>query len=507
VIGVVHQVTVGLTADMADAFGSQVSTTLAPLLVVVLFGIGTDYIVFLLFRYRERLRAGTGYNEALELAGGVVGKVIASSALTVIGAFAALWAAHLRSLSCLAPGLVVAVALMLVTALTLVPAVFSLLGDKLFWPYGPGGAAKRNPFAAEGRLVGKRHALVGPAVALVMAGLSVAALGYTATYNTLGELPSSTKSLVAYNTLATGFPPGALGPTQVYVSGPRALAPSSLDDLEAKLAGVPGVARVGRPQLSQDGKAALVSVVLRDDPYSNQALDVVEDQLRPAVTGSVPRDSVLVGGVTATSVDVRHQLGSDTRHVFPLAGLIILLILGLLLTSALAPLNLLVVVALAFAATLGAAVLVFLDGLGRSGVDFSLPIVLYLFVVAIGTDYNILISSRLREEHHNGLSPAEAARVAISNDGPTVAAAGVILAPTFSSLMLAGITNLVELGFGVAAGVVIAAFVMAPLLVPNLSALEGRPFWWPGPKKQAAGTLALVSLPADVQPLARRRPA
>jgi RND superfamily putative drug exporter len=137
-------------------------------------------------------------------------------------------------------------------------------------------------------------------------------------------------------------------------------------------------------------------------------------------------------------------------------------------------------VALAFAATLGAVVLVFLHGLGYSGIDFTIPMVLYLFVVAIGTDYNILLASRLREEFHNGFSARESARIAIANDAPTVAAAGIILALTFASLMLAGIANLTELGFGVAVGIIIAAFGMAPVLVPGLSALEGHGFWWPG---------------------------
>ncbi len=130
--------------------------------------------------------------------------------------------------------------------------------------------------------------------------------------------------------------------------------------------------------------------------------------------------------------------------------------------------------ALTFVATLGAVVLLFLHGLGYDGIDFSIPIVLYLFVVAIGTDYNILLASRLREEFRNGYAPRDAARIAVANDAPTVAAAGLILALTFASLTLTGLANLAELGFGVAIGVAIAAFAMAPMLVPSLSALEGR---------------------------------
>jgi RND superfamily putative drug exporter len=479
VIGIVHAFTTGLTADLAKAFGFQVSNTLDSLLVVVLFGIGTDYIVFLLFRYRERLRAGVEPKEALTFSCTVVGKVIASSALTVIGAFAALFLAKLGSLNTLAPGLIVAVASMLVTALTLVPAVFSLLGRHLFMPFGWGTAPRTNPFAKEGNLVARRPGLVAGVLAMVLVAVALGSIGYRPTYNTLSELPSSTPSQVAYNTLATGFPSGALSPTQVYVVGNQALSSSSLSTLTTKLSETPGVAQVAPPQLSSTGTAALVNVILKDDPYSNAALDTVQNSVRPAVQNTVPGEQVLVGGQTATFVDIRQQLKADTRLVIPVAFAIIAVILAMLLEALVAPLNLLVCVALAFAATLGAAALVFLHWLGYDGMDFTLPIVLYLFVVAIGTDYNILLASRLREEFQNGFAPRESARLAISNDAPTVAAAGIILALTFASLMLAGIASLTELGFGVAIGIIIAAFGMAPLLVPSLSAVEGRLFWWP----------------------------
>jgi RND superfamily putative drug exporter len=117
--------------------------------------------------------------------------------------------------------------------------------------------------------------------------------------------------------------------------------------------------------------------------------------------------------------------------------------------------------------------------LGYSGIDFANPIVLYLFVIAIGTDYNILMSDRLREEFQRGRSPRESVRTAITHGAPAVWAAGVILAGTFASLLISGIANLVELGFGVAIGILIAAFLLAPVLVPSISQLQGRSFWWP----------------------------
>ncbi|MBV9800370.1 MAG: MMPL family transporter [Solirubrobacterales bacterium] len=479
VIGIVHSAAVGITADLASLFGFQVSNSVAPILVVVLFGVGTDYIVFLLFRYRERLRHGASHHDALRFASSKVGVVIASSALTVIGAFAALLLAKLGSLQTLAPALIVAVASMLLTGLTLVPALFILLGSRLFWPLGPGQPAQNSVFAKEGRFVARHPGLLAGCLAIVLGGLTAAASGYSPTYNTLSELPASTASQVAYNTLASAFPAGSLSPTQVYTTSSKPLAQSDLQTLSTNLSKAKGVAQVAPPTLSSDNKAALTTVILKDDPYSNQALDNVKGPVRNAAHSSAPADQVLVGGQTSTFVDIRAQLRADTKLVFPVAVGIILVILAILLQALVAPLNLLVGVALAFGATLGASVIVFLDLLGFDGIDFSLPMTLYLFVVAIGTDYNILMASRLREEFMNGYSATDATRIAITNDAPTVAAAGIILALTFGSLMLAGLDNLTELGFGVLTGILIAGFVMAPVMIPALSTLEGRLFWWP----------------------------
>jgi RND superfamily putative drug exporter len=166
--------------------------------------------------------------------------------------------------------------------------------------------------------------------------------------------------------------------------------------------------------------------------------------------------------------------------VFPIAALLIALVLGLLLRSVVAPLYLLGAVAVGFVATLGAGVALF-QGLGSEpGLLFILPVLLYMFVVAIGTDYNILMTTRLREEVQAGNDPRTAVELAVEQAGPTVVSAGVILAGTFASLGFTGISLLVQLGGTIAIGVIIVSFVMATILVPSLSALIGRRVWWPG---------------------------
>ncbi len=481
IIGAVHEVAQSITATLADWFNFQVGPELAPLLLVVMFGVGTDYMVFLLFRHREHVAKGEPALQALGTSVSRVGVVIASAAATVISAFAALLIATLESLRTLAPGLIVGVALMLLAALTLAPAVMSLLGTRLFWPTQPKPPApdRRTRSERVGAMVAKRPVAVLTVCGAVLIGLALGTLGYETTYNQLAELPSSTLSQQAYNTMATAFPPGFLGPTQVFVTSSKGVDHQQVAGLAAKLSTTKGVASVLPTQYAQDGQAAVFQLILNDDPYSITAIDNVKGPVRETANGSIPGASVLVGGTTSQLVDVQSALRKDMKHVFPLALAIVAVILALLLQAVLAPAYLLVGVVLTYAATLGAIVLVFLDGAGFVGLDFTIPIIVYLFVMAIGTDYNILIASRLREEFKAGLPPREAARTAIIHGAPTVSAAGLILAGTFASLLLTGIQLLQEIGLAVALGVLLAANVLATRIVPTLAAIRRWHFWWP----------------------------
>ena len=484
VIGAVHQMAQAFTADLADWFHFLLGPELAPLLVVVMFGVGTDYIVFILFRYREHLANGEPPAEALRSALAKVGEVITSAAATVIAAFAALLVASLESLRTLAPGLIVGIALMLLAAMTLVPAIMSLLGTHLFWPTQPHARTSAHRTRSEllGDIVSRHPARVLLVWSLVLIALAFGALGFKTTYNQLAELPSTTPSQVAFNTMASAFPAGALGPTQVYVvsntSAP--LNDADVSALASTLTKTTGVASVNPPQYTASHGQASITVLLKDDPYSITAIDNVAGPVRSAASPSaVAGSTTYVGGTTSQLVDVRDALRHDVEHVFPLALGIVAVILALLLRALIAPIYLLVGVMLTYVATLGIITLVFVDGLGFVGLDFTIPIVVYLFVMAIGTDYNILIASRLREGFTDGLDPREASRLAIVHGSPAVGAASLILAGTFASLLLTGIQLLEEIGLAVALGVLLAANVLATRIVPTLAAMRAFHFWWP----------------------------
>jgi RND superfamily putative drug exporter len=178
--------------------------------------------------------------------------------------------------------------------------------------------------------------------------------------------------------------------------------------------------------------------------------------------------------------DMRSAVNRDYSVVFPAAALLILIILVILLRSVIAPLHLLVGVWLGFGATLGASVITFQGVMGDAGTMFMMPMICYVFVVAVGSDYNILLTTRLREEIMEGASPHDAAAMAVQHAGPTVAAAGLILAGTFGSMMLSGVSLLSQMGFSVMVGILLVAIIMASILIPSVATVLGRRIWWPG---------------------------
>lgn len=494
-VAVVYAVATSVLAIAARAMRAEVTGTLSTLLIVVLFGVGTDYVVFLLFRYREWLRAGRDEKDAIALTGATAGEAVASAAGTVMAAFAALLLSSLGSLRSMGPGLVLAVATMLLAALTLVPALFSLLGSRMFWPVRPRGTDAGSLWQRLGPWIAKHRVPAAAAVAAVLAALALGARGYSASYDSMTDLPAGTESLTAYDRIAASLPAGVVEPTLVYVSSRSVLDPAALQALGARLAAVPGVAMVRPPQLSADRTAAELTVLLRDAPTSGPSLDAIA-RLRAAAHGSVPGADVLVGGTTAQLADVRASYDHDLAIVLPVAAVVILLILAWFLRSLISPAYVLAVVALGFGASLGVTVSAFQGVAGAGGLDFTIPVVLYLFVVAIGTDYGILVMSALRESGGVSTSGSQAAARAIVSAGPPIATAAAVLAGTFASLLLTGIRSLQEIGVGVAAGVLIAAFLGAGVLIPSITAALWRCAWWPGRRAQRhAG-----QLPASARP-------
>ncbi|MEO3924236.1 MMPL family transporter [Micromonosporaceae bacterium B7E4] len=475
IIALVGQGAVAVIAIVAKATGTTLDGSVTGLLPVVLFGVGTDYVVFLLYRYRERLRLGEDRRTAMVAALGRVGSAIGVSALAVAVSFGALLLSGFGSFRILGPALAFAVLVMVLAGLTLIPAVFSLLGHRAFWPSKAWRNEPKPGLAARtGDLVARRPAAVALAAIGILAALGAAALAHRPSYD-IATMPAGTESARTMQRLESGFPAGTLSPTSVYLSGPG-LTEQTVGAYAERLAALPIVGEVGGVRTT--GEAAQVDLLLAADPFSEQALDAMVHELRPAAHAVAPPGSTVhVGGETSIFADVRAVVEVDLRVILPAAGLLIGLVLLLMLRGVLAPAYLLGAVVGGFVATLGAAVLVFQGAVGRPGLTFTLPLIVYMFVASIGTDYNILIIARIREELRDGASRREAVRVALRQAGPPVAAAGVILAASFGALTVSA--TLAEVGFAVAVGVLLSTFVLSWLLVPALTALLGRAAFWP----------------------------
>ncbi|WP_327112489.1 MMPL family transporter [Nocardia sp. NBC_01730] len=484
VIGAISSMVGGLIAVVAKAFDLQIDASINAILVVVLFGVGTDYILFLMFRYRERLRAGEDPKTGMINAVTRVGEAITSAAGAVIIAFMALVLSTLGMFRALGPALAIAVAVALVAGLTLVPAVVSLLGTKVFWPSKawrtePKGAR----FAAVGNALGRRPGAFAVVSGGVLVALGVLAFGFHPTFDlSSGSTSEASESVVYSKELVKGMPAGTTQPSDVLLrSGGGELTVDQLTSYRSALGAVLGVGQVAEPKLSADRTIADFVVTLSDVPESDAALDTVKGPLRDVAHSAAPADATaVVGGLTSVFVDFQDAMARDYAIVFPVAAILIMIVLGLLLRSLVAPWYLMASVFLGFAATLGAAVLVFQHFRGEPGLIFTLPVIMYLFVVALGTDYNILMVARLREEAREGSEPKQAAALALRHTGPTIAAAGVILAGTFASMMLAGNNVLAQMGFAISVGIAMAAFVMAMFFTPALTAMIGHKAWWPG---------------------------
>ncbi|WP_371496309.1 MMPL family transporter [Kitasatospora sp. NBC_00374] len=522
----------GLIADASKAFGLKADSSVSAILIIVLFGVGTDYFLFLMFRYRERMRAGEDRKTAVVNAVGRVGEAISSAAGAVIVAFSVLLLSSLGMFKALGPSLAIAVAVTALASVTLVPAVLSVIPERVLFrrmvqwfrwdwrhlkwlvllprtkPWAAPGAVgtflptlRSRPrcnfpeawriepenarFAALGRTVERRPLLVTLVSGAMLVVLSFAAFGYKGTFDLAsGSMPKTKESMVVQDTLMTAFSAGAADPSHIYLTSTKEgakLDASALTGYVAELGKVPGVAQVvPQPHLSQDGATADITVMLKDAPATNRAIDTI-DGLRKVAHGSAPQGTeAYVGGITSVYKDINTAMARDYSLVFPVAALLIMLILALLLRSIVAPWYLMAAVGLGFGATVGATSLVFQRFQGEPGLMFMLPMFIYLFVVAIGTDYNILMIARLREEAAEGHSPRKAAGLAMRHGGPTVAAAGSILALTFATMLLAGNSLFSQIGFSVAFGIAVSAFVMAMFFTPALTALLGRAAWWPG---------------------------
>jgi putative drug exporter of the RND superfamily len=474
-------ISAGVALTTAEAFiylliehaGLVVNGQSAGILVVLVLGASTDYALLLVARYREELRRHEDRHEAMAIAMRRAGPAIIASGLTVIAGMLCLLAADSADISGLGPVAAIGIAVGLLAMITLLPALLVITGRWVFWPYKPrygsSDPTSRGPWARVGQRIAVRPRTIWISTAVILAVFSLGLIGFR--FGTLTQAQSyrGTPSAVAgERVLAAHFPAGSGEPVQV-IGNASAAAP-----LRAALAGTTGIAAVSPPQV-RDG-LVLLQGTLSAPPDSQAAYNTVT-RVRTAVH-AVPGADAKVGGATAINLDVEHYAIRDRNVIIPLVLLVVLIILGLLLRAVVAPLLLIGTVILSFFGSLGISALFFKHVFGFAGADNSMPLFAFVFLVALGIDYNIFLMTRVREETirsgtHRGMLAGLAAT------GGVITSAGLILAGTFATLGTLPLVILTEIGFTVALGVLLDTLVVRSVLVTALTLDVGRHIWWP----------------------------
>jgi len=481
--------------------GLTVNAQSAGILDVLVFGAGTDYALLLTARYREELRRHEDRHEAMAVALRRAGPAVVASAGTVILSLLTLSLAELNSTKSLGPVLAIGVAVALAAMMTLLPALLVITGRWVFWPYKPlYGSAEpttRGFWARVGRGIATRPRVVWVTTVIVLGALATGLLGLHAHGLTNAQsFRGHPDSVAGQTVLDQHFPGGAGQPVEVFGN------PGSGPQLAAALRPVPGLTAVTPPS-SLAGHAYL-EATLTSAPDSQAAYDTV-DRARAAVH-AVPGANAIVGGNTAVNLDVQRATAHDRNLIIPIILLVVFVILTLLLRALVAPVMLIATVVLSFATALGVSALFFDHVFNFGGADTSFPLFVFVFLVALGIDYNIFLMTRVREEalHHG---PRTGALAGLAATGGVITSAGFVLAGTFAVLGTLPVTFLTELGFAVAFGVLLDTIVVRSVLVTALNLDLGRWVWWPSrlAREPAPEAEALPGQPARVS-LSERDP-
>ena len=529
----------GPVIAQAASTGIQVSSITQFMLIVLILGAGTDYGVFLVFRVREELRRGLSGPDAVVRAVTRVGESITFSALTVIAALSSVALAQFGLYQSMGPALAIGIALMLLAGLTLLPALLAILGRAVFWPSNIGHqqVESRGLWDRVGVIATRRPAVTLVAGLVLFGGLAATLL--TTGVAGFGDVTSGaagTDSAAGAALLNAHFPSSTITRTAILLRFDDSVwnRPTELAAAQAGLAALPefkslvgplnpngipltvaqltqlhatlGPARQLAPVatsasvspelynayratgelISPDGRTIQFSAeVGNGDTSSPSALDAVPG-LRADVTRVASAAGASASGLLGNvefSYDVSNISYADLLRIIPIVAILIALLLAAVMRSLVAPLYLVASVVLSYLAALGLTGVLFVRMGGQAGLNFVLPFLMFVFLMALGSDYNILVMSRIREEAHH-LPLRDAVARAIGKTGGTVTTAGIILGGSFAVLAIAaggtaGGAQIQQIGYGIAAGVLMDTFVVRSLLVPSVVVLLGRWNWWP----------------------------
>jgi RND superfamily putative drug exporter len=461
------------------------------ILSVLVIGAATDYALLLIARYREELHLHESRFDAMRAAYKGVWEPILASGSTVAISLLVLLFSQLTNTAGLGPVGAIGIACSVITILTLLPALLLLFGRWIFWP-------RRPDFDGEDQVLAGVWSKVGntigrsPRKAWVITGVILLAFAFTSTtlkadgIGTVDTFTTNPESVVGQKLLLTHFPGGEGDPTQIVVNVDK------LDAVAAAVKNAPGVTSVSPlldgftvpdgpvPAIKVVNSKAILNVVLEKAPDSVEASNDIPEIRRLAQQVD---PASLVGGTSAVSYDIRSANDRDNKTIIPIILILITIILGLLLRSILSAALLLGTVVLSYFATLGVCALVFNHVFGFEGGDTSFPLFAFIFLVALGIDYNIFLMTRVREESIK-LGTRQGVIKGLTVTGAVITSAGIVLAATFAVLGLIPLVPLAQLGFAVAFGVLLDTIIVRSILVPAMVHDIGPKIWWPSKLKK-----------------------
>ncbi|WP_121714387.1 MMPL family transporter [Streptomyces sp. E5N91] len=484
VAGLADYLSMGVAYGLNQTFGTAVSGQSSGIMTILVFGVGTDYALLLVSRYREELRRIERPYDAMLAALRGCGPAVLASSGTVAAGLLCLLAADLNSSRGMGPLGTVGVLCALAAMLTLLPALLVLLGRRVFWPlvprHGSTPKARRSLFAAMGGSAERRPRTVLVGGAVLLGALALGAFALPGNLKQEDSFTTRPDAIAAMETLAGAYPESGTQPISVI---------SPTDRAEAALTEIRATEGVKSAEAGRSGDGWTELTVLASTPPQSAAETATIEELRDKLDGSY------VGGPSAQQIDLEDTNARDTAIVVPLVLLSVLLILTVLLRSLVAPLILVAAVVAVWGAALGIGGLVFGPLFGFEGTDPGLGLLSFVFLVALGVDYGIFLMHRMREESLNGAEPTAAALSALRTTGGVIASAGLVLAATFAVLTSMPMVQLVELGFVIAVGVLLDTFLVRTYLVTSASVALRRRVWWPGRLSREPGR----SAPDDVR--------
>jgi RND superfamily putative drug exporter len=460
---------------LARHAGLTVNAQSAGILTVLVFGAGTDYALLLVARYREELRRHADRHEAMAVALHRAGPAIIASASTVVIGMLCLLFAETNATRGLGPVAAIGITVGLLVTLTLLPALLITVGRWIFWPsrpqFGSPEPTTTGLWSRVGARIARHARLTWVITSLALAALGLGIVQLDATGLTNKEsFRGNPDSIAGEEVVASHFAAGAGNP-MIVVS-----AADKVNEVRAALVATRGIdgASVSQPAV-RDGNAYLQGTLL--DPADSQAAYDTVDRVRAAVH-AVPEARALVGGNTAINLDVQRAAERDRNTIIPVVLAVVFVILMLLLRAIVAPLLLIATVVLSFAAAMGTSALVFRHIFTFGGTDTAFPLFVFVFLVALGIDYNIFLMTRVREESAKH-GTRRGSMIGLAATGGVITSAGLVLAGTFAVLATLPLTAFAELGFAVAFGVLLDTIIVRSVLVTALNLDIGRHIWWP----------------------------